>query len=111
VPLAPRLADLDVLVVGVPDRSDRRRHSARTILISPEGRRRVARPALLGHELDRRDPAARPSWAPRPGSSSTLWTTVPIGMFASGSALPTAMSAPGPDSTVIRRAGAAGARM
>ena len=42
-------------------------------------------------------PAERPSWPPRPGCSSTLWTTVPTGMFASGRQLPTLISAPGPD--------------
>ena len=54
-------------------------------------------------------PAERPSWAPRPGCSSTLWMIVPSGMLAIGSALPTVMSAPAPDSTVMptrRRCGA-----
>ncbi len=56
-------------------------------------------------------PAERPSWPPRPGCSSTLWMTVPIGMFASGRQLPTAISAPGPDSTVIPTVRRLGARM
>ncbi len=40
-------------------------------------------------------PAERPSWPPRPGCSSTLWTTVPTGMFASGRQLPVVISALG----------------
>ena len=34
-------------------------------------------------------PAERAIWPPRPGCSSTLWTTVPTGMLASGRQLPT----------------------
>ena len=40
-------------------------------------------------------PAERPSWPPRPGTSSTLCTVVPVGMALSGRALPGAMSAVG----------------
>ena len=43
------------------------------------------------------EPAERAIFAPWPGFSSTLWTSVPVGMFSSGSALPTLMSASGPD--------------
>ena len=56
-------------------------------------------------------PAERPSWPPRPGSSSTLWTVVPVGIALSGSALPGAMSASGPDDTVSPTLIRAGARM
>ena len=35
------------------------------------------------------EPAERAIFAPWPGFSSTLWTSVPVGMFSSGSALPT----------------------
>ena len=41
------------------------------------------------------EPAERAICAPLPGFSSMLWTTVPAGMFFSGSALPTRMSAVG----------------
>src|SRR5215813_3448957 len=54
------------------------------------------------------EPALRAIFPPCPGWSSTLWTSVPVGMFSSGSALPGLMSASGPDSTVDptrRRAG------
>ena len=37
-------------------------------------------------------PAERPIWPPRPGSSSTLWIVVPVGIARIGSALPTVMS-------------------
>ena len=50
----------------------------------------------------------RPPW---PGLSSTLWSSVPVGMFASGSAFPGLMSAFGPDSTVAPTRSRAGARM
>ena len=55
------------------------------------------------------EPAERASWAPRPGWSSTLCTSVPTGIAASGIALPTWMSAPTPEITVMptrRRFGA-----
>ena len=44
-------------------------------------------------------PAARPRRPPWPGISSTLWTTVPVGIRLSGRALPGVMSAPSPDAT------------
>src|SRR2546428_759037 len=40
-----------------------------------------------------------------------LWTTVPVGVFCSGSAFPGRMSAPGPESTVAPPRDPAGARM
>ena len=86
------------------------RHSARTMRISPEGRRSVAMPPSFAISW-MPVPAERPSWPPRPGCSSTLWTTVPTGMFASGRQLPTVMSAPGPDMTVVPTCRRAGARM
>jgi hypothetical protein len=56
-------------------------------------------------------PAERASWPPRPGCISTLCTSVPTGMLASGSALPTVMSARGPDSTIMPTRRRFGARM
>ena len=56
-------------------------------------------------------PAARPSLPPWPGTSSTLWTIVPVGMSRSARALPGVMSAPGPDWTVSPTEIPAGARM
>src|SRR6266511_1753091 len=77
--------------------------------------RRGARPGanhLLGarvvHLLD---PALRAIWPPRPGFSSTLCTSVPVGILASGSAFPGRMSADGPDSTIAPTRSRAGARM
>ena len=46
-------------------------------------------------------PAERPIWPPRPGCNSTLWTTVPVGIFASDMQFPTAISASSPDITVM----------
>ena len=57
------------------------------------------------------EPALRAIWPPLPGFSSTLWTSVPVGMFSSGSAFPGLMSARGPDSTVAPTRSRAGARM
>ena len=45
-------------------------------------------------------PAERAICPPLPGFSSMLCTTVPAGIFFSGSALPTRMSASGPETTV-----------
>src|ERR1700752_300925 len=45
------------------------------------------------------EPAERAIWPPLPGLSSTLCTSVPVGMFSSGSALPALMSASTPDWT------------
>ena len=56
-------------------------------------------------------PAERAICAPLPGFSSMLWTMVPGGMFLSGSALPTRMSASGPDVTVRPTSRPTGARM
>ena len=39
-------------------------------------------------------------WPPRPGLSSTLWISVPSGMFLNGSALPGRMSTFGPATIV-----------
>ena len=69
------------------------RHSARTIRTSMEGRRRLTiGPSLATTWIA--VPAARPRRPPCPGTSSTLWTTVPVGIARSGSALPGRMSAP-----------------
>ena len=46
------------------------------------------------------EPAERAIWPPLPGFSSTLCTSVPVGMFSSGSALPGLMSASAPDCTM-----------
>ena len=68
------------------------RQSTSTIRISPEGSRSVAYvPSFATSWIA--VPAERPSWPPRPGVSSTLWTVVPVGMLASGRQLPGAMSA------------------
>ena len=72
------------------------RQSARTIRISVEGRRRVTLvPSLAATWIP--EPAARPRRPPWPGTSSTLWTIVPVGIERNGSALPGRMSAPSPD--------------
>src|SRR4051794_20273223 len=110
VALAAGLADLDVLVVGVADRAHGRPAVRANHAHLADGRRRVAvSPSLAMSWMP--TPAERPSCPPRPGCSSTLWTTVPVGMFASGSALPTVMSAPGPLTTVIPTTSRFGARM
>ena len=78
--------------------------------ISLEGRRRVAYlPSFATSWIA--VPAERPIWPPRPGVSSTLWTVVPVGMFASGRQLPGGMSASGPEATVSPTLIRAGARM
>src|SRR5207237_4908163 len=66
--------------------------------ISPDGRRSTAKPASFATSW-MPEPAERAIFAPWPGFSSTLCTSVPVGMFSSGSALPTLMSASGPDCT------------
>jgi hypothetical protein len=86
------------------------RHSARTIRISPEGRRSVAMPASFAMSW-MPAPAERPIWPPRPGWSSTLCTTVPVGMRESGSELPTSIGASSPDITVMPTVSRFGARM
>ena len=78
--------------------------------ISPEGRRSVAMPPSFAISW-MPAPAERPSWPPRPGWSSTLWTSVPTGISDSGIALPTVMSEPAPDCTVMPTRRRFGARM
>src|SRR5579862_9758703 len=78
--------------------------------ISPDGRRRTAKPASFATSW-MPEPAERAIFAPWPGFSSTAWTSVPVGMLSSGSALPTLMSASGPDSTDAPTRSCAGARM
>ena len=78
--------------------------------ISPDGRRRTAKPASFATSWTPA-PAERAIFAPWPGFSSMLWTSVPVGMFSSGSALPTLMSAAGPDSTVAPTFSCEGAMM
>src|SRR6185436_5183710 len=56
-------------------------------------------------------PAVRDSWPPLPILSSTLWTAVPSGTSASGTALPIRMSAPGPETTLSPTASPLGCRM
>ena len=86
------------------------RHSIGTMRISPDGSRSVARsPSFATSWIC--VPAERPIWPPRPGVSSTLWTTVPVGMRRSGSELPTWMSASSPDMTVAPTRRRFGARM
>src|SRR6185437_8447200 len=59
------------------------RQSARTIRISDDGRRRVTiGPSFAATWIP--EPAARPSRPPCPGTSSTLWTKVPVGIARSG---------------------------
>src|SRR6476646_9459395 len=78
--------------------------------ISPEGRRKVAcAPSFATSWMP--EPAERAIWPPLPGFSSTLWTSVPVGMFSSGSALPGLMSASAPDCTTDPARSPAGARM
>src|SRR5258707_463156 len=64
--------------------------------ISPLGRRRVAQLPSLAISCAP-VPALRTIWAPRPGCSSMLWITVPVGMSRSARALPGISSASGPD--------------
>src|SRR4029079_4625922 len=59
--------------------------------ISPEGRRSVAMPPSFAISW-MPAPAERPSWPPRPGWSSTLWTSVPTGISDSGIPLPTVLA-------------------
>ena len=88
-----RLADADDLVLDVAQLAD----GGAALDAAPcAPRPRAGGPARsrppspsAGPEL----PAERIICAPRPGLSSTLWMTVPTGMFCSGSALPGRMSA------------------
>ena len=57
--------------------------------------------AVLGHQLDRGAGRARRSGRRGRAASSTLCTTVPTGMRASGRQLPTAMSASSPEATLM----------
>src|SRR5215204_5600692 len=75
------------------------RHVSRTRRSSPDGSRRTPWPSSFATSWTP-EPALRASCPPLPGFSSTLWTSVPVGIFCSGSAFPGLMSAPGPDSTV-----------
>ncbi len=86
------------------------RHSAWTIRISEEGRRSVTMPASLATTW-MAVPAARPMRPPWPGLSSTLWTTVPVGIEPSSSALPGRMSEPGPLWSIVPTVTPCGARM
>src|SRR5215475_14347313 len=81
-----------------------------TLRSSPDGSRSTPSPSSFATSWIP-EPALRASWPPLPGFSSTLCTSVPVGMFSSGSALPGLMSAPGPDSTVAPTCSRAGARM
>ena len=57
------------------------------------------------------DPALRAIWPPLPGLSSTLCSSVPSGMFFSGSALPGRMSTFCPDTITSPTFIPAGCRM
>src|SRR5207302_6229639 len=71
------------------------RQTSGTRRSSPEGRRSTAYGSSLATSW-MPEPALRASWPPRPGFSSTLWTSVPVGMLASGSLLSGRVSAPVP---------------
>src|SRR6266542_1219732 len=86
------------------------RHFASTSRISPEGKRKVARPASFARSCTPL-PAERAIFAPAPAFNSTAWTTVPTGMLARGRAFPGRMSAPEPDCTRSPTERPAGARM
>src|SRR5215203_4395257 len=74
------------------------RHSPRTIRTSEDGSRRLTiGPSLATTWIA--VPAERPSLPPCPGISSTLCTTVPVGIRASERELPGVMSAPSPETT------------
>src|SRR5581483_8972045 len=107
---AAGLAARDVLMVDVADLADgraaRERHAAH---LAGRRRRTACGPSFATSWTP--EPAERAIFAPWPGFSSTLCTSVPVGMFSSGSALPTLMSASGPDSTLAPTRSCAGARM
>src|SRR5215207_554865 len=86
------------------------RQASGTRRSSPEGSRRIPWPSSFPTSWIP-VPAPRAILPPWPGFSSTLCTSVPVGMFWSGSALPGLMSAAGPDSTVEPTRRRAGARM
>jgi hypothetical protein len=81
-------------VVDVAHLADVAMQSSETRRISPEGSFSSAMPPSRETNCAC-VPAERAICAPLPGRSSMLWTTVPAGMFFSGSALPTRMSASG----------------
>jgi len=86
------------------------RHSARTMRISPYGRRSVAISPSLAISWTAA-PAERAIWPPRPGCSSRCGSTVPTGMRESDMQLPTEMSAVSPEATVMPTVSRCGARM
>src|ERR1035438_4851214 len=71
-------------------------HSRGTRRTSPEGSLSSAEPPSLETNCAC-EPADRAICAPFPGLNSMLWTIVPAGIFFMGMALPTRMSASGPD--------------
>ena len=56
-------------------------------------------------------PAERINCPPLPGFISMLWITVPTGMFSNGNALPTLISASGPDTRRMPTSNPFGAKM
>ena len=108
VALAAGLADRDVLVVGVADHADRRAAGGAHLahLAGGQAQRRVV--ALLGHQLHADAGGARELRAAARLELDVVHQ-VPTGIAASGIALPTWMSAPAPEITVMptrRRFGA-----
>ena len=85
-------------------------HSARTRRVSPELSFNTAQPESRPTSWTK-EPAERAIWPPRPGFSSTLCTMVPIGMPASGMALPGFTSTFSPATTWSPTARRCGARM
>ena len=83
-----------VLVVDIATWPTVAMQVAGTLRSSPDGSLRRAMPFSFAISCAML-PAARASCAPLPGYSSTLWTKVPVGILASGSALPGLMSADG----------------
>ena len=68
------------------------RHAPRTFLVSPLLSLKITYfPSLP--RICTLDPALLANLAPAPGFNSTLWTKVPTGIFSSGNALPTLISA------------------
>ena len=78
----------------------------RRYMIAPKG-------IVVGQKVEAgaEAPALRPSCPPRPGLSSTLCTSEPIGMLRSGSALPDLIGASAPDMTASPAPRPFGARM
>ena len=97
-------------MIGVPDLADGRTAGEEDAAELTGGEPEDGVRAVLRDELDGR--ARRPRHARAlAGLQLDAWTSVPVGMFASGSALPALMSASGPDSTVEPTRSRAGARM